>query len=319
MKDAAAFWDREVVAPTHTSWMAHPDVRRHMNELVSGNPDYWPMDWFVAQYRDVSFDRALSIGCGTGALERDLIGRGLCRQVDAFDGSQVSIEIAAAEAQKAGIGDRVNYFVADFNEPRLPANTYDAVFFHQSAHHVAKLEKLFRAVLRTLKPDGIVYFDEFVGPSRTEWNDELLGPARAVYRVLPREHRQGDDVPLPIQDDDPSEAIRSSEILPQLRIGFEIDALRGYGGNILSVLFPLLRAPSDELVRQLIEAEREVLRAGEPSFYALIVARPKRGVAAIVASARYRGVSAAIAGVRYFVGPKLARLRRRARAALRRK
>lgn len=306
MTDATAFWDREVVAPTHTMWMAHPAVRRHMNELLSGDPHCWPIDWFVRAYPGVAFEHALSIGCGTGALERDLLGRSLCRRMDAFDGSQVSIDIARAEAENAGLSERVRYFVADFNEPDLPSGAYDAVFFHQSAHHVAKLEKLFRSVLRALKPEGFLYLDEYVGPSRGDWNDAHLGSIRAIHHMLPRELRQRDDVPLPIQRDDPSEAIRSSEILPQIRIGFDIDAIRGYGGNILSVLFPLLRNPTDDAIEQLIAAERELLRAGAPPFYAVIVARPKRGVRALRARARY-----------YFLEAKLDREARAARSGQR--
>ena len=55
-------------------------------------------------------------------------------------------------------------------------------------------------------------------------------------------------------------------------------AFRGYGGNLLSVLFPNLRrdALSDEVVAALIEADRvKTARDGMP-YYAVIVARPRR-------------------------------------------
>ena len=95
--------------------------------------------------------------------------------------------------------------------------------------------------------------------------------------------------PGPIQEDDPSEAIRSAEIIDQLRIGFETEQFRGYGGNVLAVLFPNLRPElvDQKTVAQIIEWERQVLSAGERDFHAVIVARPKRGFAAAVAKARY--------------------------------
>lgn len=306
MKEAAAFWDREVVAPIHTPWMAHPDVRRYVNESISGDPHQWPIDWFIREYKSPRFGLALSIGCGTGALERDLLQRGLCDRFDAFDGSAVSLEIARAEAAAMGLSERVNYWIGDFNEPELPSRKYDAVFFHQSAHHVGKLEKLYRAILGVLKPDGILYLDEYIGPSRSEWNDERLEALRKLHRRIPNGVRLNEHLPPPIQDDDPSEAIRSSEILPQLRIGFDVEQIRGYGGNVLAILFAELRDPRDELVKQMIEAERAVLARGEPPFYAIIVARPKRG------GARQ------IARVRYFVEPKLARVGRELRRLSRR-
>lgn len=318
LKEAAAFWDREVINPTHVSWMAHPAVRRYINSSISGDPGCWPIDWLVRTFPGLHVSSALSVGCGTGALERDLLSRGICESMVAFDGSQVSIDIACSEAQNAGLAHRVTYYVADFNKPRLPVSAYDAVFFHQSAHHVAKLEKLFRAVLRALKPGGMLYLDEFVGPSRSDWNDERVGVLRTVNALLPPEVRLHDELPLPIQCDDPSEAIRSSEILEQVGLGFEIEHLRGYGGNILSVLFEAMRNPGDDLVDQLIAAEQEILRAGEPPFHAVIVARPKGGVRKALASVRYLiepkvSLRNAVAGARYFAEPKLKRLVRRVR------
>lgn len=285
--------------------MADEQVRRYINESISGDAVLWPMDWFSRRYSP-RFAHALSIGCGTGALERDLLRRGICDRFDAFDGSAVSLDVARTEAAKLGYSERIHYSIGDFNAPKLPRRAYDAVFLHQSAHHVAKLEKLFRAVLRSLKRGGVLYLDEYIGPSRSDWNDFLLGPLRSIHKMLPPEVRTSDDLPAPIQPADPSEAIRSAEILPQLRIGFRIDAVRGYGGNILAMLFDEIRDPSPALVRQLIAAERELLRAGAEPFHAVIVAYPRRGLAAAAAS------------IRYFVEPKMKRIFRELAGLVRR-
>jgi SAM-dependent methyltransferase len=301
MGDATTFWDREVIHPTHSSWMANQEVREYVNEAVSGRPGDWPLDWFQERFPR-KFNRALSIGCGTGALERDLVTRGICGHVDAFDGSVTSLLIAAEEARKAGGG--ICYFAADFNEPVLPARHYDLVLVHQALHHVAKLEKLYRAIMRTLGPGGILYIDEYVGPSRFEWNDALIAPLREVYGSLPESVRLQADLPLPIQQDDPSEAFRSSEVIPLLEIGFRLDERRDYGGNVLSVLFPSIdwqRADAG-LIRTLIERERELLEEGASSYHAIVVARPKTGLRGVVANARY------------FAEPKAKRIVREAKA-----
>ena len=106
----------------------------------------WPIELLELFLRGRKFDRGLSIGCGSGELERQLIERGFCRSFDAFDGSVFSLNIARRQANRAGMGDRIRYFAADFNEPVLPNSRYDIIFFHQSAHHVGKLEKLYRAL-----------------------------------------------------------------------------------------------------------------------------------------------------------------------------
>jgi len=298
---AERFWDREVVAPTHTSWMEHPLVRTYINACIgSSDQPLWPIDWFEQSLQGRRFRRALSIGCGTGALERDLVRRGLVDAVEAFDGSCNSLRIARDTAAREGLGDRIRYFAANFNEPVLPRNRYDGVFIHQAAHHVAKLEKLFRAILHAMTSDGVLYLDEYIGPSRFAWNDKTIYEHRRIFASYSATQRRADTLPLPIQPDDPSEAIRSDEILPQLRIGFTVTALRGYGGNLLSVLYPMIdwkRTP----LHALIEREEQMIASGASPYYALVVAHPKRSLARTASSARY------------YLEPKLKRLLRELR------
>jgi SAM-dependent methyltransferase len=278
--------------------MANELVRQYINTRVSGDPHLWPMDWFARTLGGRRLEHALSIGCGAGALERDLVQRDLCDHVDAFDGSQVSLDVARAEADRLGMSDRISYYVGDFNEPRFPRPKYDVVFFHQSAHHVAKLEKIYRAILSALTPDGILYLDEYVGPCRFEWDAALLGNVRSIYELLPSGVKAYESVPPPIQIDDPSEAFRSSEIIPLLRVGFTISEQRDYGGNLLAILFPLLTHHPDDVVTAVIKAEEQLLAAGTPSYYTTIIARPKRGA------------RRAAALLRYYIEPKAQRVRR---------
>jgi SAM-dependent methyltransferase len=284
------FWDREVHEKQHVNWMAIPEVRLYLNyriaaDLPEGKP-LWPIELFERFLQKRTFERGLSIGCGTGPLEREIVKRGLCQRIDAFDGSIVSLREARKEADLAGLGDRIRYFAADFNHPTFPAATYDIVLFHQSAHHVAKLERLYRAILKTLKPGGMVYLDEYVGPSRHEWatKPKLLAEHRRVFESLPRELRAVDKLLPPVQLDDPSEAIRSSEIEPQLAIGFQILGRLGYGGGMLSVIMPNLRLEKLDpaTLDRLIEEDRKA----EP-YYVLIAATPKTGREATIARMRY--------------------------------
>jgi SAM-dependent methyltransferase len=295
------FWDREVTEQAHQSWLAHPRVRAYVNSSVSGATHLWPVDWFEGWLQGRRFRRGLSIGCGSGGFERDVIGRGLCDEIDAFDGSAESIRIAHDAAREAGWANRIHYSVGNFNEPVLPARTYDVVFAHQSLHHVAKLEKLYRAVLRALEPGGLFYLDEYVGPSREQWTDRSFAGHRSIYQTIPAPHRLAEVLPLPIEPADPSEAIRSDEVLPELRHGFEIVERRDYGGNVLAPLFQYLDPRvGDAVIDTLIERDRQA-RADQQSFYTVIVARPKSG-----AAARW-------AGLRYFLWPKLKRIGREVR------
>jgi SAM-dependent methyltransferase len=281
---AKEFWDKEVVEQTHVSWMGDSLIRAYINESISGSPDLWPLDWFQTFLAGRTFARGLSIGCGSGGLERDLLARGICRDIDAFDGSAESIRIATEEAARAGFAERVHYSVGDFNEPRLPRAAYDIVFVHQAMHHVAKLEKLYRAILRTLKPEGLLYLDEYIGPSRHEWTDENFALHRSIYDALPASARTIGLLPMPIQTHDPSEAIRSGEIEHELGVGFDVLARRDYGGNVLATIYSFT---DGSVTAELLERERALLREGAGSYHAVIVAKPRRGVARLIARARY--------------------------------
>jgi len=274
------------------------EVRHYINEMISGDRGVWPLEWFQAQLNGKRFARALSIGCGTGALERHLISLGICDRVDAFDASLASLAEAASAARREKLP--IRYFAADFNEPALPREPlYDAIFWHQSLHHVGKLEKLFRAVLHAAKPGATIYLDEFIGPSRTDWNEANVAPFQPLYETFPEQARWFDYMPMPIEWNDASEAARSSEIVEQLSIGFDIREFRGYGGNVLSVLWgaiiPSRITPDD--VRRLIDADREAIARNGRHFHAVIVATPKTGRLARLAAL-----------VRYFVTPKLKRI-----------
>ena len=287
MRDATSFWDREVVQPQHSSWLHEWWLREYANTLIGGDMALWPMDWLERWLDGRTFERALTIGCGTGALERDLVRRNLVRAIDALDGSITSLTIAAKAAAAEGMQSRIRYFAADFNAPALPKATYDLVLFQESAHHVLRLEKLFHAVLRALKPDGLVYLDEYVGPSRFDWNEAMIESYRRIYEALDPALRAAPKLECPVMIADPSEAVRSSEIEPQLAVGFDILARRPYGGNLLSVIYPALRSLPDELRDRLIAEEQRWLTAGAPSFSAIIVARPKRGLRRLVGEANY--------------------------------
>jgi SAM-dependent methyltransferase len=238
LQAATDFWDgangiRE--ERTNACWLAKPTVRQYVNERIGVDRPLWPLNWFKSLYPN-KFARGLSIGCGAGALERALIDLDVCETIDAFDGAVGALH----DAQSNKSTPRIRYYAADFNHAQFRPNTYDIVFFNQSLHHVARLEYLLSQVARTLKPNGLLYIDEYVGPSRHEWTTSQLAAHQAIYSLLPRHWRLYDRVPPPIEYNDPSEAIRSSEILTQIELGFDVLERRDYGGTLLSILVPVM-------------------------------------------------------------------------------
>ena len=255
------YWD-ELAHHTDTSeiWMAHPLVRRAINRRVTGDADVWPIPAVLAGRR---FARGLSIGCGTGGLERSLVG--VVDEITGIDASDAVLE----EARRLGPG--IRYVAADARE-FLRGKTFDAIFFHQSLHHFDRLDELMTLVRNALSPSGMLYIDEYIGPSRDEWTAAKLLRPNIAYRLLPSGTRRAKIVRSPVNHDDPTEAIRSSAIVGTIERQFRIGERRNYGGHLLSLLYPNMNRGArrfDEAIAKLIAAEERTL---ERSFYAVIIA-----------------------------------------------
>jgi SAM-dependent methyltransferase len=273
------YWSRAFAAGGISTWLAEPAVRRYVNRAVSGSADAWPMEWLAALY-PAGFPRALSLGCGDGPLERDLRRKSLCRFVLGIDLSLGALSQAAAHARAAGLTG-IAYARQDLDALALPRAAFDAVFSHQALHHVRELERCLAEIAQSLKPGGMLYLDEYVGPSRHEWRRSLLADAETVYQRLPRAVRRRRRLALPVDWRDPSEAVRSSEILPALDACFETELRRDYGGTFLAVIYPHLdlarSAPGEreQTVETIIDAERSYLAGGGRSYSTVVIARPR--------------------------------------------
>lgn len=288
LEKTAAFWDSEHADAQFRTWMEHPLVRQAINRRIGGSRPMWPLDWFVEWVAGRTFERALSIGCGTGALERDLIRRELCGSIDAIDASIQSVAQARRTAALEGYGDAIHYFAGDFNRLSLPHSHYDLVLFHQSLHHVDELEATLSTVMKALTPHGLLYLDEYVGPSRTSWSPRRLAPVRFVYDRLPESLRAHRKLPLPIHPHDPSEAIRSDEIISRTAVGFVTLEERPYGGNLLAPIYPALTERPDDIIASLIEQEEAWLAEHGGAHYRIIVARPRHGLGQFKARLAYK-------------------------------
>ena len=259
------YWD-DIHHHTDTSeiWMAHPLVRAAINRRITGDPTVWPLP---ALLQGRHFATGVSIGSGTGGLERSLAG--IVDDVTGIDASEAVLE----EARR--LGPDIRYVAADARE-FLRGKTFEAIFFHQSLHHFDRLDELMAIVREALAPNGMLYIDEYIGPSRDEWTwTKLFGP-NLVYRMLPRGTRRARLVRAPVNYEDPTEAVASSEIVHAIGRHFRIALRRNYGGHLLALLYPNMQrnAPRfNQALTQLIATEERTL---DDSFYAVVIAEAQR-------------------------------------------
>jgi len=265
-------------------------VRAYVNRRVSGDSNTYWLSWVKQRFAPAGFAHALSLGCGLGYLERHAAAIGLCNRIDAIDMSEETVRGALSLAREAGLSG-LRYFVADLNHPAFAPATYDAVFAMMSLHHVRNLEALFAEIARALKPGGFLVMDEYLGPSQFRWSVAQTNLMNALLSLLPGRYRRTPDggvksllVPPRPEDlatKDPSEAIRSEEIIPLLDRDFVMRAKADYGGTLLQFLLADIvgnfdaEREDDRALLNLVMLFEETLNEGGvlPSDFAIVVAQ----------------------------------------------
>jgi SAM-dependent methyltransferase len=237
-KTISKFWDHHFTTEiSNDYWTCHPIINEYVNTLIAPGCSNI-LAWFARTFiQGKPFERGLSIGCGTGAAERQAIQEGVCQFMDGIDISPVSIEMAKQAASKAGLDGRLHYSIGNLNTLQLPKRYYDFALCVGSIHHVENLEHLFNELKMSLKPGSFILINEYVGPSRLQWTEKQLKILNNVWEIMPNEFRKTGPLSPVDQGElikvDPSEAICSSEIIPFLYNNFEIVAHIDYGGSFL--------------------------------------------------------------------------------------
>ncbi len=276
-------------------WTNARVVREYLHERVSGHPGCDWVTWMLSRYARGAGLSALVLGGGEGWLERVLARDPRIGKVMGVDIAPEAIEEADRLARQEGLSGRILHAVIDLDRDPVPGGPYDLVLAHDAIHHVRDLEGLFDRIGGALAPDGTLLFCEYVGPRRFDFDARRQALLDDALRSLPEKYRrlQGrkglatrghrtDPVELAIRD--PSEAVRSDEILPVLRESMDVQEEIPYGGGLLApLLFELIlnfeagNAADDEILRTLCERERSLMASGDlPSDY-VVVAAKKRG------------------------------------------
>jgi 2-polyprenyl-3-methyl-5-hydroxy-6-metoxy-1,4-benzoquinol methylase len=232
-------------------WLAIPEVQiRHQSKATQGKANNW-VDYFLESYfgSRIPVERMASIGCGTGTLERHLAHLNAFSRCDAFDISPAAIDVAQQLAQKENI-ESINYEVIDINDFEWPSRAYDAVWFNGSLHHIERLEDTCSQLVKSLKQDGYIFLNEYIGPSRFDFTDRQRQVIKAAFTLIPESMRKSfipnyphailQSAPIPdpegVRKTDPSEAVRSAEIMEILQQYFDIVEYNEMGGTILQFL-----------------------------------------------------------------------------------
>ncbi len=197
----------------------HLDVSRHFSSLLR-----------VAQERNLKFENGLTLGCGAGRCERDLVSRGVCRSFHGIDISEEAIAAAREIAKEQNLP--LTYEVADLNFVELPEKRFDLVVAQTCLHHVLFLERVAEQAWHSLKSNGYLWIHDYVGETQQQYDPKRLSIMNQVLAVLPEKFRKNKingrlvteiKRPEPGHLGSPFESIRSGEIVPVFQRWFTIE------------------------------------------------------------------------------------------------
>lgn len=213
-------------------------VGRHQSTLVRQTRE-----------RDLKFSNGVTLGCGAGRLERELIDAGVCESFHGVDIAEGAIASAKAIAKEKDLP--ITYEVADLNYVELPTQAYDLAVTQTILHHVLHLEHLAEQIWKSLKPDGYLWIHDFVGESQGQHDQKRLDLMNQVLEILPEKFHHNKingrivnkiERPIPGKLGSPFECIRSAEIIPVFEKWFTIEWRIEFNAFMQRVIPPGTRA-----------------------------------------------------------------------------
>jgi len=223
---------------TDTYWNDLDLVQKYINENATGDAEIiWQKDILKKFSEYVPFEKCLVIGCGNGWVERQLHDLNIGKEFDAFDISEKYIEIAKSQKENR----KINYFLADLdNLQNLLENNYDAIFNVGALHHGFRLSRTLWALNKALKPNGLMFNFDYVGPAQHMYSDEHLELLNNINQNIP-ERFQSIQHFRPTKEDfafgDPTEAVNADLVRPTFERFFKIVYEKNLNGG---VGYPLL-------------------------------------------------------------------------------
>jgi len=263
-----------------------PKISERWNILITENKNKNYIDFLAQDFlKDKSNLRLLSLGSGICNKEIELAtNNNIFKEIVCVDIADNLLKIAAKKASKKNIKNItfINQNIDDFN---FNKNDFDIVFFKASLHHFDNIETFLSGkIKRTLKSDGFLIINEFVGATRHQFSKNQISAINEALAIIPKKFRtrfksklhknkyRGVGILRMIMAD-PSECIDSASIMPSIHKNYKTIIEKPYGGNLLmSVLrdishhFYHLNKEKEEILNKLFILEDKFLEKNQSDF-----------------------------------------------------
>lgn len=229
-------------------WVESPIVQQYLNRNATGDPaQNWIAHSVSRWLEGNAAPRVLSLGCGGGVFERDLLGLIPQGRVVGMDFSAGAIDLAKQRAAEFGLS--IEYRVADLNVSELEREAFDVVFASGALHHIHELERLLLQSRDCLSTNGFLIASEYVGPNQLQWSEVQVQAINDILELLPSRYKRRISAPTEFKlsflgpssveemnRNDPTEAVHSEDIVPLVRKIFRMVEFKPIGGTILHMM-----------------------------------------------------------------------------------
>lgn len=277
-----------------TRWWESEYIVKRINRRVCGEPLPGMSSGLhrvaAERFADrLPFARGVSIGCGTGSKERNVIRSGLVQHFTLFELSSVAVEQGRAQAEQAGLSASMTFRMEDGLAAETREGVYDVVYWNNALHHMFDVKAALEWSRRVLREGGVLLMDDFVGPTYSQWSDRLLQINNAVRAALPPQYLRCPGRPdlmlapqvqrtpvASIMATDPSECADSGNILPEIMRIFPDAWVQKTGGGIYhlalnDILHNIVAAQDYDLLDKLLDLDDQCVEIGE-THYAVAIA-----------------------------------------------
>ncbi|MFD1614187.1 class I SAM-dependent methyltransferase [Gelatiniphilus marinus] len=231
-----------------SNWWAIPKVKQRWNAMITSN-EYIEYEEFVVKnfLNNNQRLKMLSIGSGICSHELKFAKYKNFEDILCLDISDKLLKKAKDTATQQNLNN-ITFKALDIYDFEFPENYYDIVFFHASLHHFKNIDHLIGTLVnRTLKKNGKLIINEFVGANRLQFPEHQLKAINTALKMLPKKFKKrykssfykkrvyGSGL-LRMIIADPSECVESKNILPVIHKYYKTIYEAPYGGNILMTL-----------------------------------------------------------------------------------
>jgi len=271
----------------------HPLLYRHaVSAPLTGDADKWVMDDIGERFLTPAPEKVLALGSGMAFIEETFFRKGYAKNIVAYEASKVAVEAGRKRLAEGGLGNNIDLRCGNALEENLPTGYFDVVFVQAAIHHFFEIEAMFRLMHRVLKTNGLLIYDEYVGPDHHMYDAHVMDVINEINACLAPQYQfdalsnsRRTHLPPPslewMLNHDPSEGVHASEILPLTYQYFEVVRRRDYGGTIMRPFWVGILPnfnfddPKDATVARLIVLIEQLLTRHSiiPHYHTTVVAR----------------------------------------------